>query len=32
MTTEEQFIVGTVRDFVDREVRPVTRDLEDDNT
>jgi alkylation response protein AidB-like acyl-CoA dehydrogenase len=31
LTAEEQFIVDTVRDFVDREVRPVARDLEHDN-
>ena len=28
MTEEEQAIVDTVRDFVDRDVRPVVRDLE----
>ncbi|WP_431919202.1 acyl-CoA dehydrogenase family protein [Amycolatopsis tucumanensis] len=32
LSTEEQFIVDTVRDFVDREVRPVARELEHDNT
>ncbi|GHE89147.1 isovaleryl-CoA dehydrogenase [Amycolatopsis deserti] len=31
LTTEERFIVDTVRDFVDREVRPVARDLEHGN-
>ncbi|WP_435062171.1 acyl-CoA dehydrogenase family protein [Amycolatopsis thermoflava] len=31
LSTEEQFIVDTVRDFVDREVRPVARELEHDN-
>ncbi|MCU4185060.1 acyl-CoA dehydrogenase family protein [Acidiferrimicrobium sp. IK] len=31
LSDEEQAIVGTVRDFVDREVRPVTRQLEHDN-
>ncbi|WP_425468429.1 acyl-CoA dehydrogenase family protein [Prauserella rugosa] len=29
---EEQAIVDTVRDFVDRDVRPVARDLEHENT
>ncbi|MFI7640739.1 acyl-CoA dehydrogenase family protein [Nonomuraea sp. NPDC049400] len=28
LTAEEQAVVDTVRDFVDREVRPVARDLE----
>ncbi|WP_433445294.1 acyl-CoA dehydrogenase family protein [Nonomuraea sp. CA-141351] len=28
LTSEEQAVVDTVRDFVDREVRPVARDLE----
>ncbi|MBB5781183.1 acyl-CoA dehydrogenase family protein [Nonomuraea jabiensis] len=28
LTTEEQAVVDTVRDFVEREVRPVARDLE----
>ncbi len=32
LTDEEQAIVDTVRDFVDREVRPVARELEHANT
>jgi alkylation response protein AidB-like acyl-CoA dehydrogenase len=32
LTEEEQAIVDTVRDFVDREVRPVVRELEHANT
>jgi alkylation response protein AidB-like acyl-CoA dehydrogenase len=32
LTEEEQAIVDTVRDFVDRDVRPVVRELEHDNT
>ncbi|MGH8571312.1 MAG: acyl-CoA dehydrogenase family protein, partial [Gammaproteobacteria bacterium] len=28
LTAEERAIVATVRDFVDREVRPVARELE----
>ncbi|WP_214367118.1 acyl-CoA dehydrogenase family protein [Pseudonocardia sp. H11422] len=32
LNTEEQAVVATVREFVDREVRPVVRDLEHDNT
>ncbi|MGH3881010.1 MAG: acyl-CoA dehydrogenase family protein [Actinophytocola sp.] len=32
LSEEEQRIVDTVRDFVDREVRPVVRDLEHANT
>ncbi|MEV6030730.1 acyl-CoA dehydrogenase family protein [Nonomuraea sp. NPDC052116] len=31
LTTEEQAVVDTVRDFVEREVRPVARDLEHAN-
>ncbi|WP_462188832.1 acyl-CoA dehydrogenase family protein, partial [Frankia sp. CcWB2] len=31
LTAEEQAIVDTVRDFVDREVRPIARDLEHAN-
>ncbi|UIJ63878.1 acyl-CoA dehydrogenase family protein [Amycolatopsis acidiphila] len=31
MSVEEQAVVGTVRDFVDREVRPVVRELEHAN-
>jgi alkylation response protein AidB-like acyl-CoA dehydrogenase len=32
LTPEEQSILGTVREFVDRDVRPVARDLEHENT
>ena len=32
LSEEEQSIVDTVRDFVDRDVRPVVRELEHDNT
>lgn len=32
LSTEEEAIVGTVRDFVDKEVRPVVRELEHANT
>jgi hypothetical protein len=32
LNDEERFIVETVRDFVDREVRPVARELEHANT
>lgn len=32
LSEDEQFIVETVRDFVDREVKPVARDLEHTNT
>jgi len=32
LSVEERAVVGTVRDFVDREVRPVARELEHDNT
>ncbi len=32
LTTEEEAIVSTVRDFVDKQVRPVVRDLEHANT
>jgi alkylation response protein AidB-like acyl-CoA dehydrogenase len=32
LSTEEQAIVAVVRDFVDREVRPVARELEHANT
>ena len=32
MDSAEQAIVDTVRDFVDRDVRPVARQLEHDNT
>jgi alkylation response protein AidB-like acyl-CoA dehydrogenase len=32
LSTEEQAIVGTVREFVDREVRPVARELDHTNT
>jgi alkylation response protein AidB-like acyl-CoA dehydrogenase len=32
LTQDEQDIIATVRDFVDREVRPVAHDLEHDNT
>ncbi|MBE3204212.1 MULTISPECIES: acyl-CoA dehydrogenase family protein [Parafrankia] len=32
LSSEEQAIVATVRDFVDREVRPVVRELEHANT
>jgi alkylation response protein AidB-like acyl-CoA dehydrogenase len=32
LSTEEQAVVDTVRDFVDREVRPVARELEHANT
>lgn len=32
LSTDEQLIVATVRDFVDREVRPVVRELEHANT
>jgi alkylation response protein AidB-like acyl-CoA dehydrogenase len=32
LSHEEQFIVDTVRDFVDREVRPVARELEHADT
>src|SRR5690349_15239304 len=32
LSEEEQYIVDTVRDFVDREVRPVVRELEHANT
>lgn len=31
MSTEEQAILNTVREFVNREVRPVARDLEHAN-
>ncbi|GAB2983086.1 acyl-CoA dehydrogenase family protein [Amycolatopsis acidiphila] len=31
LSVEEQAVVGTVRDFVDREVRPVVRELEHAN-
>jgi alkylation response protein AidB-like acyl-CoA dehydrogenase len=32
LTQDEQDIVATVREFVDREVRPVVRELEHANT
>ncbi|MHA6794046.1 acyl-CoA dehydrogenase family protein [Pseudonocardia bannensis] len=32
LSTEERAVVATVREFVDREVRPVVRELEHDNT
>jgi len=32
LTREEREIVGLVREFVDREVRPVARELEHANT
>jgi len=32
LSTEEQAVVETVADWVDREVRPVVRDLEHANT
>jgi alkylation response protein AidB-like acyl-CoA dehydrogenase len=32
LSTEEQAVVDTVRDFVDREVRPAARELEHANT
>jgi alkylation response protein AidB-like acyl-CoA dehydrogenase len=32
LSAEEQAVVDTVRDWVDREVRPVVRELEHDNT
>ncbi|ODR16088.1 acyl-CoA dehydrogenase [Mycolicibacterium porcinum] len=32
LSAEEQAIVSTVRDFVDKQVRPVVRELEHDNT
>ncbi|MER5183342.1 acyl-CoA dehydrogenase family protein [Streptomyces sp. NPDC002896] len=32
LTPDEQLIVGTVRDFVDKDVRPVVRELEHANT
>ncbi|MDX6329987.1 MAG: hypothetical protein QOI83_2370, partial [Streptomycetaceae bacterium] len=32
LDAEEQAIVKTVRDFVDREVKPVVRELEHANT
>ncbi|MFF4767370.1 acyl-CoA dehydrogenase family protein [Streptomyces sp. NPDC001255] len=32
LSPDEQLVVGTVRDFVDREVRPVARELEHSNT
>ncbi|GAA5129595.1 acyl-CoA dehydrogenase family protein [Haloechinothrix salitolerans] len=32
LSTEEQAVVDTVRDFVDREVRPIARELEHENT
>jgi len=32
LNEEEQFIVDTVREFVDRDVRPVARELEHSNT
>lgn len=32
LSTEEQAVVDVVREFVDREVRPVVRELEHDNT
>src|SRR5262249_46235502 len=32
LTQDERDIVATVRDFVDREVKPVVRELEHDNT
>src|SRR2546423_14150376 len=32
LSPEEQAVVGTVRDFVDAEVRPVARELEHANT
>ncbi|MFT4127451.1 MAG: acyl-CoA dehydrogenase family protein [Gordonia sp. (in: high G+C Gram-positive bacteria)] len=32
LSTEEQAIIDTVRDFVDKQVRPVVRDLEHANT
>ncbi|GHE06340.1 acyl-CoA dehydrogenase family protein [Streptomyces alanosinicus] len=32
LSAEEQFIVRTVRDFVDREVKPVVRELEHSDT
>ncbi|MFB7718294.1 acyl-CoA dehydrogenase family protein [Nocardia sp. NPDC056100] len=32
LSEEEQFVVRTVRDFVEREVRPVVRELEHANT
>jgi alkylation response protein AidB-like acyl-CoA dehydrogenase len=32
LSTEERAVVETVRDWVDREVRPVVRDLEHENT
>ncbi|MCW2887552.1 MAG: hypothetical protein JWL58_4414, partial [Streptosporangiaceae bacterium] len=31
LNAEEQAVVETVRDFVDREVRPVARDLDHAN-
>ncbi|WP_433177626.1 acyl-CoA dehydrogenase family protein [Actinoallomurus sp. CA-150999] len=32
LSEDERFIVGTVRDFVDRDVKPVVRELEHTNT
>lgn len=32
LSADEQFVVATVRDFVDKEVRPVVRELEHANT
>ncbi|GAB3959630.1 acyl-CoA dehydrogenase family protein [Actinoallomurus acanthiterrae] len=32
LSEDERFIVGTVRDFVDRDVKPVVRELEHANT
>ncbi|MER6564547.1 acyl-CoA dehydrogenase family protein, partial [Streptomyces sp. NPDC001027] len=32
LAEDEQFIVRTVRDFVDKEVKPVVRELEHANT
>ncbi|PRC59458.1 acyl-CoA dehydrogenase, partial [Mycobacterium sp. ITM-2017-0098] len=32
LTAEEEAIVATVRDFVDKQVRPVARELEHANT
>ncbi len=32
LNSEEQFVVETVREFVDREVKPVVQELEHSNT
>lgn len=32
LSSEDQAVVAVVREFVDREVRPVVRELEHDNT